>query len=273
MEEDMASSKPAKGLGRLLEGKVAIITGAGRGIGEVSARIFADAGARLTLASRTTAEINRVAAAIVETGGEAIPITTDIADPKSVDAMVKKTLDRYGTVDILINNAAIPGKDAYVEDASLEQWQEAIRVDLFGTFNCCHAVVPEMKRKRSGRIIILSSTAIHDPIVRKTHYVAAKTGLVGFSRTLALELAPYNITVNTVTPGAVEGELLVNYIKRLAGEQGKSYEQFRSEFERPIPMKRFVQPEDIANMELFLSSDLACNITGVEIPVDGGGSI
>ena len=260
------------GLGRILEGKVAIITGAGRGIGEVSAQIFARAGARLTLAARTGKEIEKVAASVADMGGEALAIPTDIASPQSVDAMVKATLDRYGTVDILINNAAIPGKDALVEDATLEQWEQAIKVDLFGTFNCCHSVVPEMKRKRSGRIIILSSTVIHDPIVRKTHYVAAKTALVGFSRTLALELAPHNITVNTVTPGAVDGELLVNYMKRL-GEHGKKYEDFRKQFEAPIPLKRFVQPEDIANMELFLSSDLARNITGVEIPVDGGGSI
>ncbi len=242
----MASSESPNGLGRVLEGKVAIITGAGRGIGEVSAHVFSRAGARLTLAARTGAELERVASAVRGSGGEAIPVTTDIADPKSVEAMVKATLDRYGTVDILINNAAIPGKDAFVEDAPLEQWQQAIQVDLFGTFNCCHSVVPTMKRNRSGRIIILSSTAIHNPIVRKTHYVAAKTGLVGFCRTLALELAPHNITVNTVTPGAVDGELLVNYMKRLAAEQGKTYEEFRKQFEAPIPLKRFVQPEDIA---------------------------
>ncbi len=171
----MAGSESTIGLGRLLEGKVAIITGAGRGIGEVTAQIFARAGARMTLAARTGPEVEKVAATIADMGGEALAIPTDISDPRSVDAMVKATLDRYGTVDILINNAAIPGKDAFVEDASLEQWEQAIKVDLFGTFNCCHAVVPEMKRKRSGRIIILSSTVIHDPIVRKTHYVAAKT--------------------------------------------------------------------------------------------------
>ncbi|HKD68724.1 MAG TPA: SDR family NAD(P)-dependent oxidoreductase [Candidatus Binataceae bacterium] len=269
----MASSVLATGLGRVLEGKVAIITGAGRGIGEVSAKVFSQAGARLTLASRTGSELKKVAAAVTEMGGEAIPVTTDISDPKSADAMVKATVERYGTVDILINNAAIPGKDAYVGDVSLEQWEQAIRVDLFGTFNCCNAVVPILKQKRSGRIIILSSTIIHNPLVRKTHYVAAKTGLVGLCRALALELAPYNITVNTVTPGAVDGELLVNYMKRLAGEQNKPYEEFRKQFESPIPMKRFVQPEDIAYMEVFLSSELARNITGVEIPVDGGGSI
>lgn len=269
----MAGTESTIGLGRLLDGKVAIITGAGRGIGEVTAQIFARAGARMTLAARTGPEVEKVAAGITEMGGEALPVVTDISDPSSVDAMVKATLARFGTVDILINNAAIPGKDAFVEDASLEQWEQAIKVDLFGTFNCCHSVVPEMKRKRSGRIIILSSTAIHNPIVRKTHYVAAKTGLVGLTRTLALELAPHNITVNTVTPGAVDGQLLVNYMKRLAGEQGKPYEEYRRQFEAPIPMKRFVQPEDIANLELFLCSDLAGNITGVEIPVDGGSSI
>ncbi|HXR37204.1 MAG TPA: SDR family NAD(P)-dependent oxidoreductase [Candidatus Binataceae bacterium] len=269
----MAGIESMMGLGGLLDGKVAIITGAGRGIGEVTAQIFARAGARMTLAARTGPEVEKVAATITDMGGEALPVVTDISDPGSVDAMVKATLARFGTVDILINNAAIPGKDALVEDASLEQWEQAIKVDLFGTFNCCHSVVPEMKRKRSGRIIILSSTAIHNPIVRKTHYVAAKTGLVGLTRTLALELAPHNITVNTVTPGAVDGQLLVNYIKRLAGEQGKPYEEYRRQFEAPIPMKRFVQPEDIANLELFLCSDLAGNITGVEIPVDGGSSI
>jgi len=269
----MAGSESMMGLGRLLDGKVAIITGAGRGIGEVTAHIFARAGARMTLAARTGPEVEKVAATITGMGGEALPIITDISDPDSVAAMVKATLARFGTIDILINNAAIPGTDAYIEEASLEQWQQAIKVDLFGTFNCCHCVVPEMKRKRSGRIIILSSTAIHNPIVRKTHYVAAKTALVGLTRTLALELAPYNITVNTVTPGAVDGQLLVNYMKRLAGERGKPYEEFRRQFEAPIPMQRFVQPEDIANLELFLCSDLACNITGVEIPVDGGASI
>src|SRR5262245_23789973 len=269
----MAGSESTMGLGRLLDGKVAIITGAGRGIGEVTAQIFARAGARMTLAARTGAEVEKVAAMVNDMGGQALPVVTDISDPGSVDTMVKATLARFGTVDILINNAAIPGKDAYIEDASLEQWEQAIKVDLFGTFNCCHSVVPEMKRKRSGRIIILSSTAIHNPIVRKTHYVAAKTGLVGLCRTLALELAPHNITVNTVTPGAVDGQLLVNYMKRLAGEEGKPYEEYRRQFEAPIPMKRFVQPEDIANLELFLSSDLAGNITGVEIPVDGGSSI
>jgi 3-oxoacyl-[acyl-carrier protein] reductase len=269
----MAGNESTVGLGRILDGKVAIITGAGRGIGEVTAQVFARAGARMTLAARTGAEVEKVASAVTNMGGEALAVATDISDPGSVDAMVKATMARYGTVDILINNAAIPGKDAFIEDASLEQWEQAIKVNLFGTFNCCHSVVPEMKRKRSGRIIILSSTAIHDPIVRKTHYVAAKTGLVGFCRTLALELAPFNITVNTVTPGAVDGQLLVNYMKRIAAEEGKPYEEFRKQYESPIPMKRFVQPEDIAHLEVFLSSELACNITGVEIPVDGGGSI
>lgn len=271
----------AANMGPVLEGKVAVITGAGRGVGAKMGEIFVEAGAKVTLVARS-AEVEEVAHRICQAGGEAIAVRADISDPDSVEQLRKAHFDKWGTVDVLINNAAnaklrdTQSADVEsdfqspIEDMLLSEFQESMKVQVYGSFNCAHSFVPEMKRKKWGRIVNFLSFVIHRPMTPQVHYISSKMGLFGLTRGLALELAPYNITVNSLTPGYISTELMVNWAKAKASEAGKDIDVFMSEVAVNIPLRRFTPPEDCANAALFLSSEFARNITGVELPVDGG---
>lgn len=271
----------ASNLGPILEGKVAVITGAGRGVGAKMAEIFVEAGAKVTLVARG-AQIEEVAHGICQKGGEAIAVRTDISDPDSVEKMKEAHFAKWGTVDVLINNAAnaklrdsesASVEDDFqspIEDMKLHEFIESMKVQVYGSFNCARAFTPEMKRKKWGRIVNFLSFVIHRPMTPQVHYIASKMGLFGFTRGLALELAPFNITVNSLTPGYISTDLMVSWAESKAAEAGRDLDEFMGEVAGNIPLRRFTPPEDCANAALFLSSEFARNITGVELPVDGG---
>ncbi|MFZ0680792.1 SDR family NAD(P)-dependent oxidoreductase [Candidatus Binatus sp.] len=254
----------------LLTGRVAIVTGGGKGIGRAISLGFAAAGARVVLAARDSAELEEATQQCSALGTECISVGTDVQSHEQVRAMVRTTIERFGAVDILVNNAGIAGPTAEIENMSIEQWEATIRINLTGPFLCCREVLPSMKQRRKGRIINISSITGRRPLLMRAPYAASKLGLVGFTRTLALEAGPYGITVNAISPGATAGPRLERVIEAQAQAQNRSKEEVATDLSAGAALKRFVQPDDIAATAVFLASDLARNITGEDCNVSGG---
>jgi NAD(P)-dependent dehydrogenase (short-subunit alcohol dehydrogenase family) len=251
------------------DGKVALVTGAGHGIGEATAKILADRGASVVCNSKSESCI-RVAEEIRESGGEAIPFVADITDVELVREMVEKTVEEYGRLDILINNAGWWGVPRHqsIEDVKIEDWQRVIDVNLTGHFYCCKYAVPHMKELGYGKIVNVSSgagvvwsrTGIHA-------YASSKAGLGGLTRQLAKELAGQNINVNCIAPGLVftDPNREVD-LDKMAEEERKRYQDLIDW----IPAGRVGRPQDIATTIVYMASDEADYIHGQTLLVDGG---
>ncbi len=238
----------------LLKGKVAIVTGASRGIGWTIARRFLQEGARVVACARNPEK----ARSILE-GIEIIP--TDVSKPEQVEEMVQKTLDKWGQIHILINNAGIT-RDGLLVRMSLEDWQEVIGVNLTGAFLCCKAVSKSMIQQRSGAILNITSIIGLTGNAGQANYAASKAGLIGLTKSLAKELASRSVRVNAVAPGFIETEMT-------AGMDQKARTGALSQ----IPLGYFGKAEDVADAALFLVSDQARYITGQVLQVDGGMAI
>ena len=245
-----------------LAGRVAIITGAGQGIGRVFAKAFAAAGAIPVIAERNAARGDAVAAEIVSAGGRARAITTDVADPDSVATMAKAVEQEFGRIDILINNAAIFStlEMRPFDQIPLAEWDEVLRVNVTGAFLTARAVVGAMRRAKWGRIINMASGAVRLGRPNYLHYIATKSAMIGMSLSMARELGADGITVNAILPGATFTEI---ERKTVTPEQK----------ERIIAMQciaRAEEPQDLTGTALFLASDAAAFLTGQAVTVDGG---
>jgi NAD(P)-dependent dehydrogenase (short-subunit alcohol dehydrogenase family) len=250
------------------EDKVAIITGASTGVGPVMAKMMAGEGARVVIAARRFELLEQVAADI---GDAAVPVRADVTREEDIAAMVDAAMTRWGKVDVMINNAAVPGTDLYVWENTLENWNATIAVDVTAAFLCSREVLRRsMLERRSGAIVNFSTGAAWTGMVRKSHYSAAKVGVHALTKTVALEAGPYGIRCNCVVPGVIETELLRNYIERIAAEERVSVEEKRASLVNDSALKVPSQPEDVANLALFLASDDARTITGQSISVDAG---
>lgn len=249
-------------------GKVAIITGASTGLGPIMAQMMADEGARLVLAARRKDLVEEVAAGI---GGEVVAVQADVTDEGDVAAMVEAAMGRWGQVDVMMNNAAVPGTDKWIWEQTTENFLDTYKVDCMAAMLCTKEVLNRsMLERKSGAIVNFSSGAGWDGMVRKSHYSAAKGALRILTKTIAKEVGPYGIRCNCVVPGAIQTELMVNYMKRIAAEQGTTYEEVAAGIQAPLPLKTFSTPEDVANLALFLASDQARTITGQSVNVDAG---
>ena len=242
-----------------LSGKVALVTGSTRGIGRATAEKLAQAGASVIVTGRSEDRALEVAKEIKEkTGSETFAVGMDLGIKESVEKAFEKITNRFGSVDILVNNAGM-NRDTLFLRMKLEDWEEIIRVNLTGTFLVTQLAVKGMIKKRWGRIINMSSVVAFTGNVGQANYSSAKAGLVGFTKTLAKELASRNITVNAVAPGFIETDMTEVLP-----------EEIKENFLRQIPMGRFGKPEDVAGVVLFLASDLSGYITGEVIHVNGG---
>ena len=252
-----------------LAGKVAIITGASTGCGPVMGELFASQGAKVVLAARRVELVQAVAEKI---GPAAIAVRADVTKEEDVAAMVDQAMKAFGQVDILLNNAAAPGQDKFVWEQTLENWNATIAIDLTASMLCSREVLNRsMLERKSGVIINFSSTSAWVGYPRKTHYTSAKAALRAFTKTVAAEVGPYGIRCNCLVPGSIETELLINYGKRIAAEQGIDYDTWRQKAAESVPLRTISQPSDIANLALFLSSDESRTITGQSINCDAGG--
>ncbi len=242
-----------------LAGQVAIVTGATRGIGRATARELATAGARVLINyQRNAALAEELAAEIAAHHGEAFACQADVADEDAVQRMVQAALDRWGRIDILINNAGITA-DAPLARLRPEQWRQVIETDLTSVFLCCRAVLPAMRAAGYGRIVSVSSLAALAGNVGQTNYAAAKAGIIGLSRALAREVAREGITVNVVAPGYIETDMVETVPEAL-----------RTWALQAIALGRFGQPEEVAAAIRFLVSPRASYITGHVLTIDGG---
>ncbi len=250
------------------EGKVAIVTGASTGLGPVMAKMLADEGARVVLAARRAELVEAAAKAI---GDAAIAVTADVTQEVDVAAMIDAAMARWGQVDVLMNNAAVPGKDLYIWEQTLENWNDTFAVDVTAAMLCSREVLRRsMIARKSGAIVNFSTGASWDGLPRKSHYSSAKAALRILTKVIAKEVGEHGIRCNCVVPGAIDTELMQNYMKRIADEKGVSAEEIRAQFTAPLPLKTFSTTEDVANLALFLASDAARTITGQSINVDAG---
>jgi 3-oxoacyl-[acyl-carrier protein] reductase len=242
-----------------LEQRIAIVTGAGQGIGRAIALGLAREGAGVAIADVNEESANTVRKEIDAAGGKAFAIGADVANEDSVEAMVKETVQEFRRVDILVNNAGVFPTSS-VEEMSEADWDRVIGTNLIGAFLCARAVVPKFLKQGSGRIISLTSGRAFQGAKNGAHYAASKAGIIGFSKSLALELAPHGITVNVICPGITD-------TAQPRGHQTE--EQMYAQAQR-IPLGRIGQPEDLVGPAIFLASDATAFITGQTMLVNGG---
>ncbi len=241
-----------------LEGKVAIITGAARGIGLATARIFAREGARVVLADINAADGEAAAAEIRQNGGEALFIPVDVTNPTLVQKMVNQVMETYGRIDILVNNAGVL-RDRTLLKMSDEEFDFVINVNLKGVYYCTRAVAPIMVVQRSGVILNASSVVALYGNFGQTNYVAAKAAVLGMTRVWARELGPKGVRVNAVAPGFIRTEMTANLPQEVV----------QMVIER-TPLRTWGTPEDVAYAYLYLASDEARFVNGAVLSVDGG---
>jgi NAD(P)-dependent dehydrogenase (short-subunit alcohol dehydrogenase family) len=248
----------------LLSNRVAIITGGARGIGRGIALKFAEEGCSVVIAYRVS-EPSKTLEEILKKGGNGFSVQCDVSDSRQVQNLVNQVINKYGKVDILVNNAAIAQTPKSITMVSEEEWDRILNINLKGTFLCCKAVVPHMKEKKYGKIINISSIGAIAPPSQTISYCAAKAGVLGLTLDLALELAPFNICVNAILPGGIRTEM---WDAIVPPDINKG--DFFAEVAEMIPMKRLGTPEDIAGAALFLASELSGFVTGDRILVGGG---
>jgi len=241
-----------------LAGRVAVVTGAGRGIGAATARAMARAGAQVALLDRDAAGVTHTAEQIGVEGGEALPFTNDITDAFAVERTFDRVVEEWGRLDILVNNAGVI-KEMPLEDLTDDDFQEMLDVNLRGALVCARAAVPHMIREGRGRLLSAASSSTRLGTAGLTAYAAAKAGIVGMTRTWARELGSKGITANAVAPGLIDSETV-----RLVPP-----EELEATLAR-IPARRLGTPEEVAAVYLFLASDLASFINGAVVGVDGG---
>jgi NAD(P)-dependent dehydrogenase (short-subunit alcohol dehydrogenase family) len=253
-----------------LQDKIAVITGAGRGIGRTIALAYAKEGANLVLASRSQEALEETQAMVEDIGCKALVVPTDIRNEDSVYNLAEQALGFFGRVDVLVNNSGITGPTTPLWNTSLAEWEETFAVNVTGAYLCCRAFLPAMIEKQSGSIIMISSMTGKRPLFGRTAYAGSKLALVGIARTLAWEVGPYGIRVNVISPGAVEGERIKRVVREIATSQSISEDEALRQFTSNSPLGRIVRPEDIAAAAVFLASEKAASITGEDLNVSSG---
>jgi NAD(P)-dependent dehydrogenase (short-subunit alcohol dehydrogenase family) len=249
-----------------LDGKVAVITGGGSGIGTACADLFAEAGAHVVVAGRRQAELDAVAG---RNRGSAF--VCDVRDPEQVRALFDHAKSIRGTVDALVNNAGVPGPIAPVADVDLAAWRDCIEINLFGALHCLQAAARIMREQRSGSIVNMSSLLGIQGYPMRTAYSATKFALIGMTEAAARELGPYGVRVNALLPGAVSGENMDRILARRAAAEGRSVEEIvKQNYTDPAALKRWVDPREVAQAALYYASDASSATTGDRMKVDCG---
>lgn len=263
--------KEVGGMELKLAGKRALVAAASRGLGRAIALRLAEEGAKLAICARNTERLGQAADEIEQkTGAEVLAIPTDLTEYEGIRLFVSRANERFGGIDILVANAGGPPPGSFLE-LSDGQWQEACQLTLLSAVRLAREVIPGMIEQRFGRLIFSTSVSVKQPIENLILSNSLRLAVIGLAKSLADELAQYNITVNSVCPGATATERLRELIEHQAERTGLSYEEAEREFWlREIPMRRLGEPEELADLVAFLASERASYITGTAIQVDGG---
>ena len=254
----------------LLKDRVAVITGASKGIGRVMSELFAREGAQVVCAARSADLVEETAASIGRAGGQAIAIAADAGTESGARAIVETAVKRFGRLDTLVNNAGDGGPTKAIQDYALDDWIYTINSCLTSSYLCSRFAVPAMIAAGRGAIVNIASMAGRRGLAYRVGYCSAKAGQMGMTYGLALELGRHNITVNAIAPGAVAGDRIDRVIKGQAEVRGVDVERMRQNFVDRAPLRRMSTAEDISSLAAFLCSDLARNISGQCIPVTAG---
>ena len=249
-----------------LTGKTALITGGGRGIGRAIALAFAHHGARIAVAARTAQQVEQVAS---EIDNGAIALVCDVSDSESVTRMFNDMRERLGDPDILVNNAGI-AESATAVTTTDELWNRHLSINLSGTFYCTRAALPAMLKKGWGRVINIASIAGKTGAPYVVAYSASKHGVIGLTRTIALEVATTGVTVNAICPGYVDTDMVSRGIEQITRKTGRTAEEALDSLKKMSPQNRLVTSEEVAAVALLLASDEGRGINGQGINVDGG---
>ncbi|MBI2767186.1 MAG: SDR family oxidoreductase [Chloroflexi bacterium] len=249
-----------------LNGRVAVVTGGGAGIGAAIAERFAREGACVAIGGRRAALLEETRGRIVDAGGSCLTVAGDCATEEGAAAIFAQAKERFGPVDLLVNNAGIAGPTAPIWEQQFAGWEETLRINLSGPWLCAREAARQMMPLARGRIINIGSMSGKRPLANRTPYTSAKMGLVGLTKTLAVELGAFNINVNCISPGAVN----TGRLAEIARAANVPLERVLEGAAAGAALKRISEPADIAALAAFLASDEASNITGIDITVDAG---
>ena len=253
-----------------LRDKIAVVGASSKGLGKAIALGLAQEGAKVTICARDSSTLAETAAEIQkETGSEVLAVPTDVSQPTQVESLINETISHFGDIDILVNNAGGPRAGRF-DDLSAEDYMDAVELNLMSTINLSRAVVPSMRKRGGGRIINLTSVSVKQPVDGLMLSNMARTGVIGFAKTLATELAPDKILVNNVCPGIIFTDRIKQLATVRAEEGGISFEAALEKMTADIPLGRIGDPGEFANLVVFLASERASYITGATIQVDGG---
>lgn len=253
-----------------LAGKRAVVTGAGRGIGHSIALAFAEAGADVAVTARTASEIDLLVAQIQATGRKSLGVSCDVTDSEQVQHMATTVIKELGGVDILVNNAGNAGSHKFLNHSD-DLWHRMLAVNLTSVYYVSKAFVPTLINQHAGRIINIASIASRVGGQYIAAYTAAKHGVLGLTRALAVELLPNNITVNAICPGYVNTPMTDASINNIVARTGMTEEQARAALEKTSPQRRLIETDEIAAIAVFLAQESSKGITGQAINIDGGG--
>lgn len=253
-----------------LSGKVAVVSAASKGLGKAVALGLAREGVRVAICSRDEKNLSAAAEEIrAQTGAEVLPVVCDVTDADQIREMVRRTIERFGTVHILFNNAGGPPAGRF-DDFTDGDWEAAFRLNFMSALRFTREVLPYMRAQRWGRIINSTSITVKQPLDLLLLSNSIRTAVVGMAKTLADEVAPYNITVNNVCPGRISTERVRELDEARARRENRPVEEVVREWEKAIPMGRYGRTDEFANLVVFLASEAASYITGTTILVDGG---
>lgn len=253
-----------------LDGRVVLVTGAGRGIGRAVALRCAVEGAAVGLCGRSLAELEDVAVEVESAGGRAQVAPMDVQEPDSVAAAVAAVAADLGGVDVLVANSGVAGPTAPLWEVSPEDWDATHAVNVRGVFLSCRAVLPAMLRRGAGSVVVIGSISGKRPLVNRTPYTSSKTALIGLVRSLAVDVGAHGVRVNLVSPGPVTGPRLDRVLDSAQAATGRSAREQLAVYEEESPLRHLVDPEDVAAAVVFLASDAARSITGEDLNVSAG---
>jgi NAD(P)-dependent dehydrogenase (short-subunit alcohol dehydrogenase family) len=253
-----------------LFGKRAVVTGAGRGIGRSIALALANAGADVAVTARTDAELHKLVGEISAAGRRSLSVPCDVTDPEQVKYMASTLFEGLGGIDILVNNAGNAGSQKFLNHSD-ELWHRMLAVNLTSVYYVSKALAPKLVEQRSGRIINIASIASRVGGGYIAAYTASKHGVLGLTRALAVELLPFNVTVNAICPGYVDTPMTDSSVANISARTGMSEAQARETLAKSNPQHRLIEPEEVASIAVFLAQDSSKGITGQAINIDGGG--